>query len=114
MEYAEALAFLDAHVNLELDPAPRAASMRLDRIRRITELMGDPQRACPVVHLTGTNGKGSTARMTTALLAAQGLSVGTYTSPHLERINERLARNGVPIDDDDFADVVSAVAALEP
>jgi dihydrofolate synthase/folylpolyglutamate synthase len=112
--YTDALAFLDAHVNLELDPAPRAAAMRLDRIRRVTELMGDPQRACPVVHLTGTNGKGSTARMTTALLAAHGLSVGTYTSPHLERINERLSWNGEPIGDDDFADVVGAVAALEP
>lgn len=114
MEYAEALSFLDAHANLELDPAPRAAAMRLDRIRHVTEFMGDPQQAQPVIHLTGTNGKGSTARMTTALLAAHGLSVGTYTSPHLERVNERVTRNGLPIDDDDFADVVGGVAALEP
>lgn len=114
MNYDDALAFLDDHVNLEADPAPRAASMRLDRIRRITHLMDDPQHACPVVHLTGTNGKGSTARMTMALLQAHGLSVGTYTSPHLERINERLSWNGVPISDDDFADVIGAVAELEP
>ena len=46
------------------------------------------------MHLTGTNGKGSTARMLSALVAAQGLSVGTYTSPHLERVNERITRNG--------------------
>ena len=113
MEYAEALSFLDAHVNLEADPAPRAAAMRLDRIRRVTELMGDPQRAQPVVHITGTNGKGSTARMATALLGAHRLSVGTYTSPHLERINERLSWDGEPIDDDAFADMVGAIAALE-
>lgn len=114
MEYAEALAFLDAHVNLEADPAPRAAAMRLDRIRRVCELMGDPQHACPVIHLTGTNGKGSTARMVTSLLAARGLSVGTYTSPHLERVNERLAWNGEPISDEDFGAAVGAVAEWEP
>ena len=49
--------------------------------------MGDPHHAYPSVHITGTNGKGSTARMITALLTASGLSVGTYTSPHLHRIN---------------------------
>ncbi|HEX9969408.1 MAG TPA: folylpolyglutamate synthase/dihydrofolate synthase family protein [Acidimicrobiales bacterium] len=114
MNYDDALAFLDAHVNLEADPAPRVAAMRLDRIRRVCELMGDPQHACPVIHLTGTNGKGSTARMTSALLQSQGLSVGTYTSPHLERINERMSWNGASISDDDFADVVGAVAELEP
>lgn len=76
--------------------------------------MGDPQRAYPVLHLTGTNGKGSTARLATSLLRARGLSVGTYTSPHLERINERTAWNGAPIPDDDFAAVLSSVAELEP
>jgi dihydrofolate synthase/folylpolyglutamate synthase len=75
--------------------------------------MGDPQLAAPVIHLTGTNGKGSTARMITALLAASGLSVGTYTSPHLHRLNERLARNGEPIDDDELAEVLTAVAEVE-
>lgn len=114
MRFDEALAFLDAHVNLEADPAPRAAAMRLDRIARLVDLMGDPQRAYPVVHLTGTNGKGSTARMITSLLVAQGLSVGTYTSPHLERINERLSWNGEPIADADFGEAIGAVAELEP
>ncbi|MDQ3757705.1 MAG: Mur ligase family protein [Actinomycetota bacterium] len=113
MTYDEALAFLDAHVNLEADPAPRAAAMRLDGIRHVCSLMGDPQRAYPVVHLTGTNGKGSTARMITELLAARGLSVGTYTSPHLERVNERLTWNGEPISDDDFAEVVGAISHYE-
>jgi dihydrofolate synthase/folylpolyglutamate synthase len=108
------LEWLDGHVNLETDPAPRAAAMRLDRMRRLVTLLGDPQRAYPVVHITGTNGKGSTARMITALFAARGLSVGTYTSPDLERVNERLAWNGEPIDDDAFVDALDAIAALEP
>lgn len=77
-------------------------------------LMGDSQRAYPVVHLTGTNGKGSTARMITALLAAMGLSVGTYTSPDLERVNERLAWNAEPIGEEDLAGLIQAVSAFEP
>jgi dihydrofolate synthase/folylpolyglutamate synthase len=76
-------------------------------------LMGDPQQAYPVLHLTGTNGKGSTARILTALLVARGLSTGTYTSPHLERINERLAWNGEAISDGAFGEVIGAVADLE-
>ena len=75
--------------------------------------MGDPHRAYPVVHLTGTNGKGSTARMITSLLVASGLSVGTYTSPHLHKLNERLSWNGRPIDDDDLAEQLTAMAEVE-
>ena len=91
-----------------------AAARRLDRVRRLMELMGDPQRSYPVIHITGTNGKGSVARMVTALLTARGLRTGTYTSPHLERLNERLAWDGEPVPDDDLADVIGAVAQLEP
>ena len=76
--------------------------------------MGDPQDAYPIVHITGTNGKGSVARMVTALLAARGLHVGTYTSPHLERVNERIAWGGEPIDDADLGEAIGAVAELEP
>lgn len=87
--------------------------MRLDRMRNVVALMGDPQRAYPVIHITGTNGKGSTARMITALLAARGLSVGTYTSPDLERVNERIAWNDEPIADDELAQALRAIAHLE-
>src|ERR1700704_2530398 len=83
-------------------------------MRQLVSALGDPQTAYPVIHITGTNGKGSTARMASALLAAQGLSGGTYTSPHLERINERLAWNGEPIPDHDRAEVIEAVALAEP
>jgi dihydrofolate synthase/folylpolyglutamate synthase len=76
-------------------------------------LLGDPQLAYRSVHITGTNGKGSTAAMCTALFLAQGLTVGTYTSPNLSRVNERLARNGEPIDDDAFLEVLESLARLE-
>src|SRR5437764_1705367 len=113
MDLDGALSYLDDHLNLETDASARAAGKRLDRIARLIELMGDPQRAYPVVHLTGTNGKGSTARILTSLLVAKGLSVGTYTSPHLERFNERLAWNGEPISDAAFVAVIDAVASIE-
>jgi dihydrofolate synthase/folylpolyglutamate synthase len=114
MDLEGALVWLAGHVNLEVDRAPTAAARRLDGIRRLVGLMGDPQAAYPVIHITGTNGKGSTARMVTALLIARGLSVGTYTSPHLERLNERIAWGGLPIPDDALVDVLSSVAELEP
>jgi dihydrofolate synthase/folylpolyglutamate synthase len=113
VDFAGALAYLADHVDLERDPAPKAAARRLDRIRRLVELMGDPQAAYPVLHLTGTNGKGSTARMLTSLLVERGLSVGTYTSPHLQRVNERLAWDGEPISDDHLVEVIEGVAGLE-
>jgi dihydrofolate synthase / folylpolyglutamate synthase len=113
-DISSALAWLADHVNFEADRSGLAAARRLDRMRRLTALMGDPQSAYPVVHITGTNGKGSTARMVTALLRAQGLSVGTYTSPHLQRVNERMAWDGQPIADDALAEALASVAALEP
>ena len=93
---------------------PRRSLPTLDRMRALMALLGDPQEAYPALHITGTNGKGSTAAMATALLGAQGLTVGTYTSPNLSRVNERLARNGEPIDDAAFVEVLESLARLEP
>ena len=86
----------------------------LDRMRRLVEVLGDPQSSSPVIHVTGTNGKTSTARCLTALLEAKGLRVGTFTSPHLEAINERIAVDGEPISDDDLASLLGEIASVEP
>ncbi len=110
----EMVAWLDCHTDYELSMPTRVGAPTLDRIRAWCRLLGDPERACPVIHVTGTNGKGSTARILTELLVADGLSVGTYTSPNLARVNERLARNGEPIDDHELAEVLGSLAALEP
>lgn len=112
MNLATALRYLDQHTNLEAT-AGRAEGLSLDRMRRLVSVLGDPQSAFPVIHVTGTNGKGSVARMITSLLEAHGLSVGTYTSPHLEAINERIAWNGEPIGDVELADAIATVAAVE-
>jgi dihydrofolate synthase / folylpolyglutamate synthase len=82
-------------------------------MQALCDVLGDPQHAYPVIHLTGTNGKGSVTRMIAALLQARGLSVGAYTSPHLERINERLVWDGRPIGDDELGEQIGAVAAVE-
>lgn len=69
----------------------------LERISALVDLLGHPDRACPVIHLTGTNGKTSVARMIDALLRARGLRVGRYTSPHLETIRDRICVDGEPL-----------------
>ena len=69
----------------------------LDRIAELVALLGDPQRAYPVIHVTGTNGKTSTARMIEALLRARGLRTGLFTSPHLSSIRERIVVDGEPV-----------------
>jgi dihydrofolate synthase / folylpolyglutamate synthase len=116
MDFQEAQAYLDDHINLEKTASISAGhveGLSLDRMRRVVEVLGDPQDDYPVIHITGTNGKGSTARMISALLAAHQLSVGSYTSPHLEHVTERIARNGEPIEPQEFASVVGELGSLE-
>jgi dihydrofolate synthase / folylpolyglutamate synthase len=83
----------------------------LDRIRAFVDLLGDPQRAYPVIHLTGTNGKTSTSRMIDTLLRALDLRTGRFTSPHLERMNERICVDGEPLTDEEFVRAFNDVAA---
>src|SRR6204780_5929087 len=77
----------------------------LDRIKALTELLGDPQRAYPIVHITGTNGKTSTARMTETLLRVRGLRTGLFTSPHLVSMRERICVDGEPLSSERFIEV---------
>lgn len=90
-------------------PAPDLAAMR-----RLVDVLGQPQTVAPAIHVTGTNGKTSTARCISSLLAAKGLRAGTFTSPHLESINERIATDGEPITDEDLVSVLGELAAVEP
>jgi dihydrofolate synthase/folylpolyglutamate synthase len=76
----------------------------LDRIKALTELLGDPQQAYPVIHITGTNGKTSTARMIETLLRARGLRTGLFTSPHLTSMRERICVDGEMLSAERFAD----------
>ncbi|GAA1872170.1 bifunctional folylpolyglutamate synthase/dihydrofolate synthase [Myceligenerans crystallogenes] len=80
------------------------------RVERVMELLGDPQRAFRTVHVTGTNGKSSTARMTEALVREHGLRTGLFLSPHLSSVTERIQIDGAPLDEDRFVEVFEDVA----
>jgi dihydrofolate synthase/folylpolyglutamate synthase len=82
----------------------------LDRIQALTELLGDPQASYPVIQLTGTNGKTSTSRMIDTLLRALDLRTGRFTSPHVERMSERISIDGEPLGDEEFVRAFNDVA----
>jgi len=124
-------AWLDGHWNMEARSLGVARGVSpqmptLDRMRALLDASGDPQKSYPVLHITGTNGKTSTARILSSLLVAAGLAVGTTTSPHLERINERITgppvgtrrrekvrRQHEPIPDADLADHLRVLQGIE-
>ncbi len=78
-------------------------------MRRLLEALGDPQRGLRVVHVAGTNGKGSVCAMLDSVLTAQGLRVGRFTSPHLQHVNERIRVGGRPISDEDLGALLTEV-----
>ncbi len=110
----KALTWLDSHIDFESSMPSRRALPTLTRMEALMSLLGEPNLAQPSIHVTGTNGKGSTSAMVTALLLSKGLTVGTYTSPNLHKVNERLAFNGEPIGDAAFTELLSELALLEP
>ncbi|MFC0038603.1 glutamate ligase domain-containing protein [Actinomadura rayongensis] len=104
-DYRSVVAAIDARgVEWDFDPS-------LDRMADLVDLLGSPQRAYPVIHVAGTNGKSSTARFVAALLRERGLRVGLYTSPHLVTPRERIAIDGEPISEEAF---VAAYADIAP
>jgi len=88
----------------------RSLKWDLENIRRVLERLGHPERKFASVHIAGTNGKGSVAALLEAILRAAGYRTGLYTSPHLARINERIAVGGAPASDADFAAAFEAAA----
>lgn len=93
--------------------APESAmEPRMEAVEQAVELLGDPHRAAPVIHITGTNGKTSTARIIEALLLSQDLRVGRYTSPHLESVTERICLDGSPVTEETFVRVFAEIAPL--
>ncbi len=104
MTYDEALGALQQALQFGMNPS-------LDGINVLTDALGRPQDSFVSVQVTGTNGKTSTARITAAILRAEGFRVGLYTSPHLERYNERIEIGGEPVSDADFARALETALA---
>jgi dihydrofolate synthase/folylpolyglutamate synthase len=103
VRYAEAIADLDARQPSRMVPD-------LDRIRALAVLLDHPERSYPSVHVTGTNGKTTTARLIGRLLCAHGLAAGVYTSPHLHALTERLALCDGNIPEDELAETYTHLA----
>ncbi|MDC2845822.1 bifunctional folylpolyglutamate synthase/dihydrofolate synthase [Limosilactobacillus mucosae] len=103
--YDDALAFIHGRTKFKKIPT-------LKRMRRFLQELGNPQENLDYLHITGTNGKGSTTAMLRSMLMADGLSVGTFTSPFIVRFNERISLNGQPIPDDELVKTVQKVAPV--
>jgi len=108
MSFREALELLYRRGNevLEIHPGLR-------RIRVMMEALGNPQLKFPALHIAGTNGKGSVAAMAESMLRTAGWRTGLFTSPHLERIQERIRINGSEISSRPFASLISRISSLE-
>ncbi|RLF42504.1 MAG: bifunctional folylpolyglutamate synthase/dihydrofolate synthase, partial [Thermoplasmata archaeon] len=81
----------------------------LERIRKLLDRLGNPQDKYKVIHVGGTNGKGSVCRIVSSILLEGGYSVGLYTSPHLVHLRERFVINGEEVKDDELLDVLKVV-----
>jgi len=110
-DYASALEFLLSRINYERMVAMpyHAGALKLERMRRLLSLVGDPHWGLACVHIAGTKGKGSTAVMLAAVLQAAGMRTGLYTSPHLSAIEERIAIDGAPCSREQFAALAAAL-----
>lgn len=114
MDLVEATSWLSQRIDYEARSSARADisagkidGLSLDAMTSLVEVLGNPHHNYPVIHVTGTNGKGSTVQMITELLVAMGLHVGSFTSPHVVAVNERFRTNGEEISDEDLAAVLT-------
>ncbi|MDY6796488.1 MAG: folylpolyglutamate synthase/dihydrofolate synthase family protein [Actinomycetota bacterium] len=96
MDFEQAEQYLDKRARFGIKPS-------LDRINLLCSKLGNPQDKYPSIHITGTNGKTTTARMVSSIMEVGGAKVGRYTSPHLQSVTERICINGKPIPERDFA-----------
>jgi dihydrofolate synthase/folylpolyglutamate synthase len=111
--YDGALRWLEDHVDFERVAPNHQDVPSLQPIVDTLLMLAEPQLDYPTIHVTGTNGKGSTTTLMSALLTATSLRVGTFTSPDLHAINERIALNGEPIDDEEFIGLLQRLADVE-
>jgi len=107
------LRWLEGHINLENDNSRRLTKPTLERTTTLCRYLGDPQESVKGIHITGTNGKTSTTRITESLLRAKGLYTGLIASPHLSHVNERVCLDGKATSDELFDRALSEIRNLE-
>ena len=111
--FAQANAWLESHIDLEKVAPNRADVPTLQPIHDTLAALANPHHDYPKIHITGTNGKGTTTTLTSMLLREFGLSVGTFLSPDLHHVTERIALNGEPIREEDFTKLMARLADVE-
>jgi dihydrofolate synthase/folylpolyglutamate synthase len=109
--YDDALAFWHGRINYE-HRNPDPGDLKLDRMRALLHLLGDPQDGLRIVHIAGSKGKGSTAAMLATILNRAGQHTGLFTSPHLCRVEERIQIDGQPISPDELTALLDEMRAL--
>ena len=107
--FARQLAALYRRVNYERHATAGPRTFKLQTICELLQRLADPQLAAPVIHVAGTKGKGSVSKMVSEILRHAGFKTGTYSSPHLERINQRISIDGEPISDSQFSALIEQV-----
>jgi len=109
MTYDDAMAYWFGRINYETKSAA-PGDLKLERMRGLLRMLGDPHERLRIVHIAGTKGKGSTAAMLAAILRASGHRVGLFTSPHLSHVEERVRVDGEPISRSEFASLMARIA----
>jgi dihydrofolate synthase / folylpolyglutamate synthase len=109
----EAIAWLYGRIDYErVSSSLTAADFKLERMRNLLDRLGNPQERVPVVHIAGTKGKGSTAALISSVLRAAGYTVGLFTSPHIDRFEERIRISGQEIPGSAMTTLVSRLATV--
>ena len=105
MKYEEAVTYIKEGVS----PGSRPG---LERVSRLLALLGDPQNELKIIHVTGTNGKGSVCTMLESVLGAAGYKTGLFTSPYIRKMNECIRLDKQPISDESFCDIINFIRPL--
>src|ERR1051325_3487508 len=113
MTHEEAMQFWFARVNYE-QKSPQVGDFKLERMRRLLDLLGNPHERLRIIHVAGSKGKGSTSALLASILQHEGYRVGLFTSPHLVAVEERIQVDQTPIANNELAALMHEIRERTP